>query len=37
VATVFQTHKKSITGGTVRMYPSKCLVVSGEREAKGKF
>ena len=29
--------KKSTSGETVKMYRSKCLVVSGEKEAKSKF
>jgi hypothetical protein len=35
VATVFQ--KKSIIFSTVSMYRSECLVVSGEKVAKGRI
>jgi hypothetical protein len=37
LATGFQTHNKSIIGAIVSMYRFECLVVSSEKEGKGKF
>jgi hypothetical protein len=35
LATVLQNISKSIIGATVRVYRLECLVVSGEKRAKG--